>query len=263
MASHKSWPSKFYSLVLLFLLILQLFLFPSSSSSSSQKTTRWESPSLNITLTTIPASAFFHESPCNCTGTGFTGSYCTANINNCASTPCGNNGACIDGLNSFTCVCNPGFTGTTCNTATTSICQNGGNQRTGTNIVSGLLGNYFNLAPSQAVSNPVPTGDSSLQNAETVNFGTYGSVTIVGLFQSRFMTAWQGFLSPPDSGVFSFVVTVNGGFRLTIGGQVLLTNWFDEVATYEVDGIYLDYTTEYSVLLEYFKTSDNSSLIFQ
>ena len=36
-----------------------------------------------------------------------------ANINECASTPCAN-GVCNDGVNSYTCQCNQGFSGTNC-----------------------------------------------------------------------------------------------------------------------------------------------------
>lgn len=37
-------------------------------------------------------------------------------INECASSPCENGGYCHDGINSFTCNCVNGFTGTLCET---------------------------------------------------------------------------------------------------------------------------------------------------
>lgn len=37
-------------------------------------------------------------------------------INECASSPCENGGHCRDGINSFTCTCVNGFTGTLCET---------------------------------------------------------------------------------------------------------------------------------------------------
>lgn len=46
-------------------------------------------------------------------------------INECASSPCENGGYCRDGINSFTCTCVNGFTGTLCETGmyvTVSIC---------------------------------------------------------------------------------------------------------------------------------------------
>ena len=37
-------------------------------------------------------------------------------INECSSYPCLNGGTCTDGVDSFSCVCAPGSTGTTCST---------------------------------------------------------------------------------------------------------------------------------------------------
>lgn len=47
---------------------------------------------------------------CSC-ATGFTGSRCQINIDDCASSPCRNGGECHDGIASYTCECPPGFTG--------------------------------------------------------------------------------------------------------------------------------------------------------
>ena len=32
------------------------------------------------------------------------------NIDDCINNPCLNNGSCVDGVNSYTCVCSPGYT---------------------------------------------------------------------------------------------------------------------------------------------------------
>lgn len=40
-----------------------------------------------------------------------------ADINECASNPCKNNGACIDRVNRFICKCATGFTGSVCQTS--------------------------------------------------------------------------------------------------------------------------------------------------
>ena len=42
--------------------------------------------------------------------------YFKLDINECRSAPCMNNGTCFDGINSYTCACMPGYTGSTCET---------------------------------------------------------------------------------------------------------------------------------------------------
>ena len=50
---------------------------------------------------------------CRC-NTGYTGTLCDVNINDCTGVSCSGNGRCIDGINSFVCRCNSGYTGTLC-----------------------------------------------------------------------------------------------------------------------------------------------------
>ena len=177
----------------------------------------------------MPSSVFFHEERCTCTGTGFTGTYCTVNVNDCASSPCGSNGVCVDGLNSSSCLCNTGFSGATCQTATNSLCQQGGRPSPVSSIGAGLLGNYVNLGATQPVPSSVPTRDSDLSSAGNINFISFNSVSLPGLSETNFMVSWQGAITPAQSGVYNFVVTANGGFRLWLGGSVLIDSWFDEI----------------------------------
>ena len=71
---------------------------------------------------------FCHLEVCNCTGTGWSGSNCQ--IPFCSQTDnstCSNHGSCTMTPHAVFCECNPGFTGTRCETATCSIhCGHGG-----------------------------------------------------------------------------------------------------------------------------------------
>merc|ERR1712178_27238 len=48
-----------------------------------------------------------HE--CDCTGTGFEGPSCSLNVDDCTVDSCNGHGQCIDGINDFTCQCDPGW----------------------------------------------------------------------------------------------------------------------------------------------------------
>ncbi|XP_061593558.1 sushi, nidogen and EGF-like domain-containing protein 1 isoform X1 [Cololabis saira] len=52
---------------------------------------------------------------CSCLA-GFTGRRCQINVDECASNPCQNGGACKDQINGFFCECPPGYTGIRCET---------------------------------------------------------------------------------------------------------------------------------------------------
>ena len=38
----------------------------------------------------------------------YDGDLCEINVDDCIDNPCLNNGSCVDGVNSYTCVCSPG-----------------------------------------------------------------------------------------------------------------------------------------------------------
>ena len=64
---------------------------------------------------------------CECF-TGYTGTNCDENINDCQCNKCVN-GTCVDGIEAYTCDCDPGFNGTLCdqeiNECHTADCNNG------------------------------------------------------------------------------------------------------------------------------------------
>lgn len=67
---------------------------------------------------------------CDCTGTGYTGTLCTDDIDECKDTPC-IHGSCINSDGSYSCICNTGYDGHNCSEETeycnvNIICLHGG-----------------------------------------------------------------------------------------------------------------------------------------
>lgn len=50
---------------------------------------------------------------------GYTGVHCDVNVNECSSMPCGNGGTCTDQVNGYSCTCASGYTGKQCESLVT------------------------------------------------------------------------------------------------------------------------------------------------
>ena len=126
---------------------------------------------------------------CLCAGTGFTGTNCETNVDDCTPTTCANGGACVDGVNCFICECaGTGFTGTNCQTniddCTPTSCANGGACIDGVNgFTCNCAGTGFEGPTCQTPTptappptNPPPTNPPPTNPAPTYQPGQKGAV---------------------------------------------------------------------------------------
>ena len=86
---------------------------PSASPSVPDTDCAPDNPCLNDGVCVEEPGAGVYS--CNCTGTGYEGTNCEINVNDCDPNPCQSGGICTDGINEFTCDCtDTGYEGPTC-----------------------------------------------------------------------------------------------------------------------------------------------------
>ena len=75
---------------------------------------------------TVSCAQNFQGSDCTECISGFIGTLCNE-IDNCGSVTCSGHGKCVDGVNSFICNCDPGFTGVECQDSINDCIEQGVN----------------------------------------------------------------------------------------------------------------------------------------
>uniref|UniRef100_A0A8C2T3U8 Protein eyes shut homolog n=1 Tax=Coturnix japonica TaxID=93934 RepID=A0A8C2T3U8_COTJA len=103
--------------------------------------------------------------------TGYEGTYCEVNSNECISHPCQNDGLCVDGINSYRCSCQHGFTGTLCeveiNECLSRPCKNNGTcldliNRFLCNCAPGYYGSVCEIDVNECETQPCLNGGSCI-----------------------------------------------------------------------------------------------------
>ena len=119
---------------------------------------------------------------------GWAGSNCEINIDDCASGPCRNNGQCIDGINNYTCNCDDtGYEGPHCDQpidecTRDSPCLNGGTCRDISGdqgyyciCVDGYEGTDCEVEINECESLPCQNGGSCMDD-----FNGYSCLCVIG-----------------------------------------------------------------------------------
>lgn len=113
--------------------------------------------------------------------------------------------------------------------------------------LSGLLGNYFaNMTltgtPTQRIDGPVD-----------FDWGT-GTPGVAGIGANNFSVRWQGFVTPPVTGNYTFRTRSDDGVRLYVNGALVIDNWTDHGPTNNDSApIALTAGQRYAVVMEYYE----------
>jgi len=227
----------------------------------------WESQPLEISQEPVPISSFVHRSGCECSGTGFTGDQCEIQLNDCASDPCKNGGTCVDGIQSFSCLCLPTFSGDICeHSVNISIsCLNGGTLNSENAFFQGLIGKYY-LTIGIDPYIPTSTDFTNIQRIENINIKSVNDfppgVSSNQEIKQYILTIWEGFIKPTVSGNYIFLPEMDDRMILYIQGQEIFDYTYqDTILPDSQEKVFLDAGVYYEIKVVFWDIGGPSKAI--
>ncbi|MBX3731027.1 MAG: PQQ-dependent sugar dehydrogenase [Verrucomicrobiae bacterium] len=113
------------------------------------------------------------------------------------------------------------------------------------NSSGGLLGEYFNTMNL--------TGPSLVRLDPQVDFDWGDGSPMAGIDPDTFSVRWSGFLTPAYSELHTFIATVDDGFRLRVGGRLVINQWMDQPPTTHRGTIALTAGQPVAIRMEYYE----------
>ncbi|HKF55911.1 MAG TPA: glycoside hydrolase family 3 C-terminal domain-containing protein [Blastocatellia bacterium] len=120
----------------------------------------------------------------------------------------------------------------------------------------GLQAEYF--ANRKFEGKPLQIRQDSVVDSNWVKGGA-----VPGLSESDFSIRWSGELKPAVSGRYQLAITVTGGYRLSIGGSVLIDNWANPGTDRRIAAADFEAGHSYPIKLEYFQAAGRPNINFQ
>jgi peptidoglycan/xylan/chitin deacetylase (PgdA/CDA1 family) len=120
-------------------------------------------------------------------------------------------------------------------------------------VLGCLKGSYF--------SNKNLTGSPVLVRAETgidYNWGA-GAPAITGLSINQFSIRWEGIVTPPLTGSYTFTATVDDGVRLWVNDILIINKWIDQPAAAYSASMNLVQGQAVSIRMEYYENAGSAS----
>jgi len=116
-----------------------------------------------------------------------------------------------------------------------------------TGYLPGLRGTYFDQMNL--------TGNTAVRIDGPVNFDwANGAPGVTGIGANNFSVRWQGFITPPVTGNYTFRTRSDDGVRLYINGNLVINNWTDHAATdNDSAAIALTAGQRYPVTMEFYE----------
>jgi Family of unknown function (DUF6701)/PA14 domain/Concanavalin A-like lectin/glucanases superfamily/Bacterial Ig-like domain len=117
--------------------------------------------------------------------------------------------------------------------------------------LSGLLGTYYDQNGTQRA---YFTGNTVVQTDGPVNFDWGNGAPVAGIGADDFSVAWDGYVTPLQTGSYTFRTTSDDGVRLYVNGALVIDDWTDHASTNDDSAaIALTAGQRYTIRMEYYE----------
>jgi beta-glucosidase len=115
----------------------------------------------------------------------------------------------------------------------------------------GLKAEYF--------SNKTFSGEPVITKTDSqINFNWHGGSPGDGIGGAQWSARWNGILTPPQNGQYTFSLTSDDGSRLFIDDKLLINNWGDHASQSATGSILLSADHAYHIRIEYYQGTGES-----
>jgi peptidoglycan/xylan/chitin deacetylase (PgdA/CDA1 family) len=126
---------------------------------------------------------------------------------------------------------------------------------------AGVINPVLGCLKASYFSNKTLTGTPVITKGESkIDYNWGAGAPIIGLPANQFSARWEGTITPPVTGLYTFTATVDDGVRLWVNDILIINKWIDQSATTHSATMNLVQGQAISIRVEYYENTGNASI---